>query len=92
MLHWDGKMLPEIRGGRSLDRTAVLVIRYGQEKLPNVSYFRGGEAGSTCVDIVQEHHLPERMKGLSSGTSASNTWIHEPALGKRRLPRSNFVT
>ena len=32
MLHWDGEMLPEIRGGRSMDRIAVLVIGYGHEK------------------------------------------------------------
>ena len=33
MLHWDGEMFPEIRGGRSMDRIAVLVIGYGHEKL-----------------------------------------------------------
>ena len=37
MLHWDRKMFPEIRGGRSMDRIAVLVVGYGHEKLPNVA-------------------------------------------------------
>ena len=61
-------MLPEIRGGRSLDRIAVLVTGSGQEKLKNVPDGTGGEAGPTAVDLVQEHHLPERMKGLSLDT------------------------
>ena len=34
MLHCDGKIFPEITGGRSRDRIAVLVIGYGHEKLP----------------------------------------------------------
>ena len=45
MLHWDGEMSPEIRGDRSMDRIAVLVIGYGHEKPPNVSDGTGGEAG-----------------------------------------------
>ena len=52
MLHWDGKMFPEIRGGRSMDRITVLVIGYGHEKLPNVSDGTGGEAGPSCIDLV----------------------------------------
>ena len=73
MLHWDGKMFPEIRGGRSMDRIAVLVIGYGHEKLPNVSDGTGGEASPSCIDLVQEPHVPERMKLSSLDTSASNT-------------------
>ena len=45
MLHWDGKMFLEIRGGRSMDRIAVLVIGYGHEKLPNVYDGTRREAG-----------------------------------------------
>ena len=33
----------------------------------------GGEAGPPCIDLVQEHHVPERMKGMSLDTLASNT-------------------
>ena len=72
------------------DRIAVLVNR--QEKLPNVSNGTGGDAGSTCVDLAHEHHLPERMKGLSLDTSTSNAGIREPASGKRRLSGSNLFT
>ena len=42
VLHWDVKMFPEIRGGRYMDRMAVLVIGYVHEKLPNVSDGTGG--------------------------------------------------
>ena len=90
VLYWDGEMFPEIRGDRSLDRSAVLITGYGQENLPNVSDGRGGEAGPTCVDLVQEHH--KQMKGLSPDTSASKARIREPVSWKRRPSRSNFLT
>ena len=52
-MHWDGDMFSEIRGGRSMDRIAVLVIRYGHEKLPIVSDGTGGDAGPSCIDFVR---------------------------------------
>ena len=42
-----------------MERTGVLVIGYGHEKLPNVSHGTGG------VDFVHEHHVLEWMKVLS---------------------------
>ncbi len=75
MLDWDRKMFPEIRGGRSMDRIAVLVIRYSHEKLPTVSDGTRSEAVPSCIDFVQEHHVAEGMKGLSLDTSASNTGL-----------------
>ncbi len=92
MFHWDGKMFPEIRGGRSMDRIAVLVTGYGHEKLPDVSDGSKREAGPSCIDLVQEQHLPERMKGLSLDISESNAGIRDPMSGKRRLSISNFLT
>ena len=56
-----------------MDRIATLFIGYGHEKLPNISDGTRGEAGPSCIDIVQEHHVPERMKGTLLNTSASNT-------------------
>ena len=52
----------------------------GHEKLPNVSDGTGNEAGRKCIDLVQEPHVPERMKGLSVETSASNTWTYLPSI------------
>ena len=78
MLHWDGKMFQEIRGGRSMDRIAALVIGYGHEKRPNVSDGTKREAGPSCTDLGQEQHLSERVKLLSLDTSASNTGTYLP--------------
>ena len=80
MLHGDGKMFPEIRGGRSMDRIAVPIIGCGHEKLPNVSDDTGGEAGPSCIGFVQEHHVPEQIKVLSLDTSASNTGTCLPSI------------
>ena len=80
VLHWDGEMFPEIRGGRSIDRIAVLVTGYGHEKLPNVSDGTGGDAGPSCIDFIRERHVPERMKVLSLNKSASNTTTCLPSM------------
>ena len=61
-----------------MDRIAVLVIGHGHEKLQNVSDGTKREAGSSCIDLGQERHLPERMKCLSLDTSASNTGTYLP--------------
>ena len=68
MLHWDGEMFPEIRGGRSMDLIAVLVIWFGHEKLPKVSDGTGGEAGLSSIDLVQDNPVRERMKWISLDT------------------------
>ena len=63
-----------------MDRIVVLVIGYGEEKLPNVSDGTEGETGPSSIDLVQEHHVPERMKGVSLDTSASNTETCLPSI------------
>ena len=85
MLHWDEKILPEITGGGSVDRIAVLVTGNGQEKLlgvPKVPAGTGVEAARLCVDLFQEHNLTERIKGLSFDTTPSNAGIHVGACVK----------
>ena len=76
MLRWDG----EIRGGRSIDQIAVLIIGYGHDKLPNVSDGTGGDARPSCIDFVRERHVPTRMKVLSLNKSASNTGTCLPSI------------
>ena len=63
-----------------MDRIAVLVIGFGHEKLPNVADGTAVEAGPSCIDFVQEHHVPKRMKGLSLDTLASNTGTYLPRM------------
>ena len=66
--------------GRYMDRIAVLVIGYGHDQLPNVSDGTGGGAGPSCIDFVQQPHVPERMKVLSLDTSASNIGTCLPSI------------
>ena len=77
MLHWDGKMFRKSEVGDLW--TGLLYWSLG-EKLPNVSDGAGGEAGPSCIDLVQEYHVPERMKGISLDTSASNTGTCLPSI------------
>ena len=51
-----------------MDLIAVLVIWFGHEKLPKVSDGTRGEAGLSIIDLVQDNHVPERMKWISLDT------------------------
>ncbi|XP_050704488.1 uncharacterized protein LOC126989930 [Eriocheir sinensis] len=85
VLHWDGKMLPTITGNRSEDRIAILVSGKGQEKLlgiPKIPAGTGAEIARVCIECIREHHLSDRIKGLSFDTTSSNTGIHAGACTK----------
>ena len=51
-------MFPEIKGGRYMDRMAVLVIGYGHEKLPNVSDGTGGMQALHALISFRNHTCP----------------------------------
>jgi len=83
VLHWDSKILPDIKDGReSVERIAVLVSADGKEKLlgiPKVMSGTGENIARVCMDLVKEHGMEERVKGLSFDTTASNTGVHAGA-------------
>ena len=76
-MHWDVEILPEIWTG--LLCWSLGAARRSLRTFPMTQ----GRGSPTSVDLVQEHHLPERMTGLSLETSSSNAGIRAPVSGKR---------
>jgi len=86
LLHWDGKLLPDIDGSKTtVDRIAVVVSGNGQEKLlsiPKIETGTGESQAKACVDAVAKWNLCSQVKGLVFDTTASNTGLHKGACTK----------
>ena len=84
VLHWDGKLLPDLTGeggGKKVDRLPILVsspdIEY--EKLlaiPKLQSSTGATMANAIVRIIREWKLEDRVEALCFDTTASNTGIH----------------
>lgn len=80
LLHWDGKLLPDISLGlRKVDRVAVLVTDNREEKLLGVPMVIAGTVASqaqACMTLVNDWYLMGNIHGLIFHTTASNTGLH----------------
>lgn len=83
LLHWDGKLLPDIDGSKTkVDRIAILVTGNGNEKLlaiPKIYRGTGKAQAQACVDTITEWNMTHSIKGLVFDTTASNTGLHTGA-------------
>ncbi|XP_050549011.1 uncharacterized protein LOC126910464 [Daktulosphaira vitifoliae] len=80
VLHWDGKLLPDIVGGtQKVDRVAVLVTGGGLEKLlavPKIDRGTGKEQADACLNVLEEWKLKAYVRGLCFDTTSSNTGLN----------------
>lgn len=80
VLHWDGKLLPNITGGvEKVDRVAVIISGNGEEKLlavPPIKKGTGQEQATACLKILEEWKLKDHVRGLCFDTTASNTGLN----------------
>src|SRR4051812_20490602 len=83
LLHWDGKLLPDITGHKeTVDRIAVLVTGAGEEILlgvPQICRGTGKEQADACVSSVNDWSLKNQIRGLVFDTTASNTGLKNGA-------------
>ena len=83
VLHWDGKMLPELCNKYSnCDRTAILVTGNGKETLLGVPMIESGTGESIaklCIHSVKEACVDQQIKALSFDTTPSNTGLNKGA-------------
>lgn len=83
LLHWDGKMLPDIGGGKqTVDRIAVLVTGNGIEQLlavPKIESGTGEEQAVACLKVLDDWNIRHKVRGLVFDTTSSNTGIHRGA-------------
>jgi len=83
LLHWDGKLLPDITGSKEVvDRIAVLVTGGHVEQLlgvPKVGSGSGEDQCNACVRALDEWQLKHLVRGLVFDTTASNTGLKKGA-------------
>lgn len=76
VVHWDGKMLPEVAGTENVERLAVLVTGLGTEQLLGIPKLPSstGVAQATAVrETLSEWDVTDRVKALCFDTTSSNT-------------------
>ncbi|KAG0728657.1 hypothetical protein GWK47_003670 [Chionoecetes opilio] len=83
VLHWDGKLLPSLADGRSLEeRVAVLVSGEDTEELLGVPVSADGTGqavAETVLKLVRESSLEGNIIGMAFNTTAANTGMVQGA-------------
>ena len=84
VLHWDGKLLPDLTGkgeGAKVERLPILIsspdIRF--EKLLSItklSVGTGAAMANAAIKTIKEWKLEEHVQALCFDTTSSNTGIH----------------
>jgi hypothetical protein len=95
IVHWDGKLLPDITGTEKVDRLPVIVTGTNVEQLlgvPKLASGTGQDQANAVVARLDEWGLRSKICGLCFDTTASNTGRHsgacvliEQALGRNLL-------
>ena len=79
VVHWDGKILPEILGSGKVDRLPVLVSGDGMEKLLGVPNLTSGtwiNKATVVYEMFEQWNLTNNVAGLNFDTTAVNTDQH----------------
>ena len=79
LLHWDGKLVPDIvKGQEKVDRIAIVISSGGVEKLlgvPAIPHGTGQAQADVCIKTLDEWGLKNQLRGLVFDTTASNTGL-----------------
>lgn len=76
VIHWDGKLLQDIVGSKSVDRLSVLLTAFGVEQLLGVPKMDSGSAQNQTTAILRtldEWGLSRYVKAMCFDTTAVNT-------------------
>ncbi|XP_044575296.1 uncharacterized protein LOC123259094 [Cotesia glomerata] len=79
VLHWDGKILPDIVGTEKVDRLPIIISSSGSEQLLGVPKMKSGTAknqADAIVKILFDWGISRKIVGLSFDTVAVNTGIN----------------
>lgn len=82
MVHWDGKILPDLVGIEHIDRIAVLVSYNGTAKLlgaPKIISGTGENIAAAVHNILVEWNISEKVVAASFDTTSTNTGIGQGA-------------
>ena len=76
LIHWYGKALPEMIGGRDIKTLPVLLSENGNEKLqgvPKINAGTGENEANTVYGFLQEWKLTEKVQAMSFDTTSVKT-------------------
>ena len=85
VVHWDGKLIPDLTGHASLrkvERLPIIVSSSFHEQLLNVPALVSGTGqaiADAVVDALEEWKIKENVKAMSFDTTASNTGVRAGA-------------
>ena len=76
VVHWDGKLLPDITGKQKVDRLPVIVSGVETEQLlgvPKITSGTGEAQAAAVVRCIDDWNVRDIIRGLCFDTTASNT-------------------
>lgn len=76
VVHWDGKLLPEISEKEKVDRLPVIISGNGKEYLlgvPKLASGSGADIAAGVYEMLTEHQFQNKIEALCCDTTASNT-------------------
>lgn len=76
IIHWDGKLLPNITGHERVDRLPVIVTAGGKSQLlgvPCIDSGSGENQASAIYKLICEWNLSSKIGAMCFDTTASNT-------------------
>lgn len=82
VVHWDGKILPNIFGSGKVDRLPVLVSGDGNEKLlgvPKLTAGTGENEADAVHSLLEKWNITESVQAMSFDTTSVNTGINKGA-------------
>ena len=82
IVHWDGKLIPDIAATKSVDRLPVLVTTNGQAQLlavPKISSGTGEAQAKAIFSVLKDWSLEDKVRGMCCDTTSSNTGRHKGA-------------
>ena len=76
IVHWDGKIMEDLKVKEKVDRLPVLVSSMGTSKLlgaPKIGAGTGQAQAQAVVSLLKKWNLEDTVRGLCFDTTASNT-------------------
>lgn len=82
VVHWDGKLLPDLTGNEKIDRLPILVSNYGSSQLlavPKLKSGTGDAQARAILNTLEHWHIEDKVQGLCFDTTSSNTGLKKGA-------------
>lgn len=82
VVHWDGKILPDIVDNKKVDRLPVLVSGNDTEKLlgvPKLTSGTGDSIADAVLSMMENWNLSGQVRAMSFDTTAANTGVRKGA-------------